>query len=268
MRTLTAFGHWALITGASAGIGREFARQLAAGGLKVVLVARREDRLQALAEELREAHGTEVRVVPLDLAREDCAEVLTAALHDIPVDVLVNNAGFGDAGSFWSRDPARIKQMVKLNCLAPALLARAFLPGMVARDRGAVITVSSVLGLFACPYEGLYAATKAFDLSLGEALHHELRGTKVAAITICPSTTDTEFLLAEGVDPDTVRKLYRRADSPEKIVGITLKALGRKATVGPRDFRLAAWAQRLLPRGILPRVIGLGGKKSLVQSRP
>ena len=267
MTTLTQFGEWALVTGASAGIGREFARQLAAAGLHVAIVARREDRLNELAGELHSAYGVEVRPIPLDLATDDCAERIQQSLNGIEIDVLVNNAGFGDAGAFWSREPHMITQMVKLNCLAPALLTRAFLPGMVARDRGAVVMVSSVLGMFACPYEGLYGATKAFDLSLGESLYHELRGTKVAAVTICPSITDTEFLLAEGVDPDKVRKMYRHADSAEKIARITLKALGRKSTVGPRDFHLTGWAQRFVPRGLLPRVVGLGMKKQLVQSR-
>jgi len=267
MGKFSQFGEWALVTGASAGIGREFARQLAAGGLHVAIVARREDRLHELASELHSEHGVEVRPIAMDLATDDCVERVFDALNGIAIDVLVNNAGFGDAGSFWTRDPGQITKMVKLNCLTPALLTRAFLPGMVDRDRGAVIMVSSVLGMFACPYEGLYGATKAFDLSLGESIHHELKGTKVAAVTICPSITDTEFLLAEGVDPDRVRKMYRRADSAEKIARITLKALGRKSTVGPRDFHLTGWAQRFVPRTFLPRVVGLGMKKQLVQSR-
>lgn len=267
MASFKKFGEWALVTGASAGIGREFARQLAAGGLHVALVARREDRLRDLAHELHDTHGVEALPIAMDLGTDDCANRVREALGGTEVDVLVNNAGFGDAGSFWTRDPARITQMVKLNCLAPALLTREFLPGMVERDRGAVITVSSVLGLFACPYEGLYGATKAFDLSLGESLHHELGGTKVAAVTICPSITETEFLIAEGVDPDKARRMYRRADSAERIARITLKALGRKATVGPRDFHLTNWAQRIVPRQLLPKVVGLGMKKQLVQSR-
>ena len=267
MATLTHFGEWALVTGASAGIGREFARQLAAGGLHVVLAARREDRLNELAAEIRSEHGVEARPIAIDLTTDDAADRLCGSLDGLTIDVLVNNAGFGDAGTFWTREPGKIARMVKLNCLTPTMLTRALLPGMVERDRGAVIMVSSVLGMFACPYEGLYGATKAFDLSLGESLHHELRDTKVAAITICPSTTDTEFLLAEGMDPDKVRKLYRHADSAEKIARITLKALGRKPTVGPRDYHLLKWVQRVVPRQLLPRVIGLGMKKQLVQSR-
>jgi short-subunit dehydrogenase len=240
MGTLARFGDWALITGASAGIGQEFARQLAAEGMHLVIVARRTDRLDTLAAELTQAHGVQVRPVSLDLTADDAVDALVAATADIEVGLLINNAGFGDAGRFWRREPA--------------LLTRALLPGMIERKRGAIITVASVLALFPVPYETTYAATKAFDLSFGEALAHELKATGVVSMVLCPSLTATEMIVAEGFDEAIATKVYRYADPPAKVVRIALRSLGRKRTAGPRDYHIVSWVVRLSHRSVLSRV--------------
>ncbi len=261
---LQRYGGWAIITGASSGIGAEFARQIAAQGVSCILVARRENRLRSIAKELAQEHNVDVQYVVQDLASDDCADVLEEAIGDVEVGMLVNNAGFGDGGAFHTREEHRIAEMVKLNCLAPALLTRRFLPHMIERQKGAVITVASVLGLFPCPYEALYGATKAFDASFGEALYYELQGTGVDAITISPALTATEFLIAEGLPAHHVDRIYRGATPASRIASITLKALGRRPVVGPRDFHLASFGLRVLPRGWITRAVSIGMKRNLL----
>lgn len=248
MPNLKDYRGWALITGASAGIGREFARAIAARGVSCVLVARRADRLEELAVELREKHGVECRCVEQDLAAPGAVDRVVEAVADIPIGILVNNAGLGHAGRFESRDPARLAAMVQLNCAVPVLLTRAFIPAMVERKRGAVIMVSSVLGIVTCPYESVYAATKAFDLHLGEALYSEYRGSGVDVITLCPQATKTEFLTAQGFTQEESDTRHRMANRPEDIVELTLRKLGRKPTTGPFLMTAADAIIRILPR--------------------
>jgi len=262
-KSLNEYGGWALVTGASAGIGEAVAREMAAAGVNCVLVARRAERLEALAAELRDRHGVETRCVAADLATRDGVDDAVAAVSDLPIGILVNNAGFGDGGEFHTKEPDRIAEMIALNCQAVALLARAFLPAMIERNNGAVITVASTLGLVGCPYEATYGATKAFDLSFSEALSGELRGTGVTTLCVCPALTRTELLEVQGFSPEHVNKIYQNADSPEKIARMACRALGRKATVGPRDFMLVSFLARILPRTTLAHLIG-GGLKRMV----
>ncbi|GMV90746.1 MAG: short-chain dehydrogenase [Candidatus Hydrogenedentota bacterium] len=248
MPNLKVYQGWALITGASAGIGREFARAIAARGVSCVLVARRADRLEELAVELRDQHGVECRCVEQDLTAPSAVDRVVEAVADIPIGILVNNAGLGHAGRFESRDPARLAAMVQLNCAAPVLLTRAFIPAMVERKRGAVIMVSSVLGIVTCPYESVYAATKAFDLHLGEALYSEYRGSGIDVITLCPQATKTEFLTAQGFTQEESDARHRMANRPEDIVELTLRKLGKKPTTGPFLMTAADTIIRFLPR--------------------
>jgi short-subunit dehydrogenase len=192
------YGEWALITGASAGIGLEFARALAAGGMSCVLTARRENRLDALAAELRERHHVETRVIAADLAAPDGADRLAAAVADMPIAMLVNNAGFGYAGRFDKLDTERLRTMVQVNCVAPVVLTSKILPAMVKRGRGAVIIVGSVAGRQPLPLHAVYSATKAFDLLLGEALWCELRGSGIDVLVLEPGPTATEFQAVAG----------------------------------------------------------------------
>ena len=187
------YGSWALVTGASAGIGREFARALAREGLHVALSARRESELEALAEELEKAYGIETRVVPADLATAAGAEFLLAQVADLEIAVLVNNAGFGYSGRFDLQDRDRLLQMVQLNCAAPVALTAELLPAMRQRGRGAVIFTGSVAGLQPLPLHALYAATKAFDNLLAEGLWGELHGSGIDVLALEPGSTESEF---------------------------------------------------------------------------
>ena len=164
------YGLWALITGASSGIGREFARQVAARGLNVVLTARRADRLEALADELAMRHAVDTRVVAVDLCYDDFLDPIRAATADLEVGLLVNSAGFSRTGPFLDMDRDEMQRMLNLNVRAPALLTREYGPPMRARRRGGVVMVASVTGFVGTPLWSLYAATKGFDLLLGDCL--------------------------------------------------------------------------------------------------
>ena len=189
----------ALITGASSGIGEEFSRQLAARGYELVLVARRKDRLEVLAEEL----PTQTHVVACDLIKE--AEKLKGKVdkQGIQIDLLVNNAGFGLRGHFADLDPEREAEMVRVNCEAVVTLTHAFLPAMIERGQGGVITVASTAGMQPLPYETTYGATKAFAISFMEALSMELRGTGVKCLVVNPGPVRTEWQAVAGYDEKT-----------------------------------------------------------------
>jgi uncharacterized protein len=179
-----------LITGASAGLGEEFARQLSARGDRLVLVARRKDRLDALTKELGNA-----RAVALDLGQADSAKRLMANLeaHGEHVDTLINNAGFGLIGRFARRDPERLREMIDLNVGTLTDLTRAIVPGMIERGRGAILNVASTAAFQAGPGMAVYFATKAYVLSFSEALHEELKPHGIKVSCLCPGPTKTEF---------------------------------------------------------------------------
>src|SRR6266480_4553207 len=173
-------GEVALVTGASSGIGAEFARQLSQRGYEVILVARREARMRELASRLQgPAH-----VIACDLVNDAASLAEKVAALDRPVDVLVNNAGFGTHGHLAQIDAARDAEQVRLNCEALVTLTHAFLPGMLERRRGGVINVASSAGFQPIPYESVYAATKAFAISFTDALHTELRGTRIRVMAV------------------------------------------------------------------------------------
>ncbi len=251
MERLRKYGDWALVTGASSGIGREFARLLAIQGLNCVLVARREDRLTELKEELEKRHGVSCRVHACNLVESGAVDTLVSAVHGIHVGLLVNNAGFGYSGPFVDREPNRLEDMVLLNCLVPVQLTRAFLPAMVARGVGAVVMVSSLLGFIPCPFDSVYGAGKAFDLSFGEALWAELRGTGVDVITLCPGPTKTEFFAVDGLKLEQARRMERFASSPESMAKLALDKLGKKPTTGPFLSRLTSCSVRFAPRRLV-----------------
>lgn len=192
-------GSTAVITGASSGIGTEFARQLAARGHGVFLVARREERLRELAGELEQQHGVRAEVAAADLADPAAAEALPGRVAErgLEVDVLVNNAGFTTVGDVHE-NPDRQLGMIHVNIEALVALTTAWLPGMTQRGLGAVINVASVAGFQPIPVQAVYAATKAFVLSFSEAVAAELRGTGVTMTALCPGPVATEFLEAGG----------------------------------------------------------------------
>ncbi len=240
------YGDWALVTGASAGIGAEFARALAREGLSVVLTARREDRLRGLADELEKSFNVAARVVPVDLAEPDGPDQLVDAIADLEIGVLVNNAGVGYAGRFDKQETGRLGQLVALNCVAPTVLTSRLLSGpsgMVARGRGAVIFTGSAAGHQPMPLHGVYAATKAYDLFLGEALFIELRGQGVDVLVLEPGATATEFQQVAG-------ETSRPTGDPTAVVRTALECLGLQPSVLPGwlNWLRANAASRLGPR--------------------
>jgi hypothetical protein len=245
----------ALVTGASAGIGREFCRQLAARGYDLVIVARDAVRLDALADELRSAHGVAVYVLPADLTRDaDVERVASHAAADARLAMIVNNAGFGTVG-YLASAPADLQDaMLRLQVLAPLRLTRAGLPGMLARRRGAVINVSSVAGFVYSPGTVNYCASKAYLTTFTEGLALELAGSGVAAQALCPGFTRTEFHQRMGPDArPRPRHLWMTVDA---VVRASLGQLDRGGPVvcvpGLRNKLLVAVI------GILPRrAIGL-----------
>jgi len=246
MPALSSYGPWALVTGASAGIGEAFARALAEAGVNVALTARREDRLRALAAQLEPRVRT--RVVPLDLAVEGAPRRLAEALGDLEIGILVNNAGFGMAGRFENASYERLLDMVRLNCVSVAALGRLFLPPMRTRGRGAMIVVASAAGYQPLGLAAAYGATKAFDLMLGEALWAEMRGTGVDVVAVSPGPVETEFQAVAGETPHAGAKA---AD----VVRVAFAALGRKpSVVVGSGNKIRAWSVRLAPRALVARL--------------
>lgn len=243
------YGDWALVTGASAGIGVEFARAFARDGVSLVLAARRGDRLVSLAAELGKEHGVEVRVVACDLATPEGVRQCLAAVEHVDLGILVNNAGVGYSGRFDLQSPERLSAMVQLNCAAPVALTAELLPKLRARGRGAVIFTGSVAGSQPLPLHALYAATKSFDNLLGEALWGELRGTGVDVLVLEPGSTETEFQATAG-------ELAHEGETAEKVVRVALRALGQQPSVvsGAFNWLRANGAMRLLPRSLLALV--------------
>jgi len=219
---LGRYGPWAIVTGASSGIGEQFARLLAARGLSLVLVARRKDRLEALAHELRQAHAVEVLTVPLDLSSPDAFETLCEVCTGKEVGLLVSNAGMGLKGEHCAQDPEVLKQLLFTNCHAPLQLTRAFVPEMVRRGRGGVILTGSMEGYLGFPYSTSYAATKNFVHALGEGLWGELRGSGVDILVLAPGPTDTEILRRSGADPNAMVGLQ----TPRQVAQFGLERLG------------------------------------------
>ena len=243
----------ALITGASAGLGVEFARQLSARGHQLVLVARRKDRLDALAAELGNA-----RVVACDLGEPGAVAGLMADIlaHGETVGLLVNNAGFGLGGRFASLDGPRQRSMIDLNCGALTQLAHAVLPDMMARKQGQILNVASTAAFQPGPGMAIYFATKAFVLSFTEALHEELRATGIIVSALCPGPTATEFGAAAGFAPGgPIDKLSANAVD---VVRAGLDGLdANRAVVIPGLLNKAgAQGHRLLPRAWLRRIAG------------
>ena len=212
----------ALVTGASSGIGAEFAKQLSTRGYEVVLVARRRDRLDQLASTLA---GT-AHVIECDLAND--AGSLQSKVHasGLEVDLLVNNAGFGTYGRFAQIDAAREAEEVRVNCEALVTLTHAFLPGLLARRRGGVITVASTAGMQPLPYEAVYSATKAFARAFSDALATELRGSGVHVLCVNPGPVPTEWQQVAGHDADYVPPVPGKI-SAEQVASESLRAFDR-----------------------------------------
>lgn len=217
---------WAVVTGASGGLGRGFATRLASEGLPLVLVARSAGVLHDLADELHDTYGVEVEVLVADLADPEDLAAVVADLETRHVELLVNNAGFATHGEFATEDPARIAEEVTVNCLALSLLARAAAPGMVARGRGAIVNVASTAAFQPIPMMALYAATKAFVLRLSLAMWHELRGAGVTVQALCPGATETNFWAVAGAEEN-----FKNRRSVSQVVATCFDALAKGSPV-------------------------------------
>lgn len=245
-------GSTCLVTGASSGIGAEIARELARRGHGITLVARREERLRELAEELS---GVRVEVLACDLTDPAARERMIAAVAErgLTVEVLVNNAGFGSAGRVDELDPAQEVRMVRTNVEAPVALCMAYLPGMVQRGRGGVLNVASTAAFQPLPRQSTYAATKAFVLSYTDAMHADLKGTGVTVTALCPGPVRTEFTKGTGlgVSEEKVPAAFWKEAAEVARAGVAGLEKGKRTVVAGRLNAIGAVAGRLTPRALL-----------------
>jgi len=258
----------ALITGASAGIGRELARLFAADGHELLLVARRLPELQALCAELSGRHGVQARAVACDLASKGALDELLVELRGLELDYLVNNAGFGTVGEFAELAAEREAAMVELNVTAVLRLTRAVLPGMVARRKGWILNVGSTAGFQPGPYMATYYASKAFVNSFSEALSYELRASGVSVTVSCPGPTSTEFGALSGVDQSRLFKLG--AASAASVASEAYRAMLRRQPMVVHG--LINWflvqSLRLSPRAVVRAIIALLNRPPELKAKP
>ncbi|MNI08070.1 3-oxoacyl-[acyl-carrier-protein] reductase FabG [compost metagenome] len=252
---IQAHNKWTLITGASSGIGEAFAHEFAARGSHLILTARSEYKLVALAEKLRMKHGIQTEVIVSDLSKEGSpAKLYQECLErGRSVDILINNAGFGSHGLFEQLSGDRKHEEVMLNVLAVVDLTHLFLPELLRKRSGVVINVASTAAFQPDPYMAVYGATKAFVLSFTESLWEENRKRGVQFLAICPGSTETSFFDVVGADEASVGK----RDTPENVVQVALRSLeaGRPyAIAGFRNY-IAAQASRFLTRKFMLRIV-------------
>lgn len=245
-----------LITGASSGIGAAFAHKLAARGRNVLLVARSEEKLIALCNELGRQTSIRAQYVAIDLEQPEAADQLLEETkrRELEIEMLVNNAGFGSMGDFAKLDLERELQMIRLNIGAVVAVTHKFLGPMRERKRGTIINVASTAGFQAVPFMATYAATKAFVLSFSEALWDENRLHGVHVMAVCPGVTETNFFEASEIERPPMRTVH----TPEEVVETALDALARqKSTVisGWTNW-LTIEAERFVPRNVVTKVVG------------
>ena len=247
-------GKWALITGASAGIGTALARELAAGGTNLVLTARRRDRLAGLAAELSAKHNIRTLICVADLAQPLGPQQIFSFTEEknITVDLLVNNAGFGAYGEFRKVALERLVEMTQVNVTAVVHMTHLYLPGMISRGAGDILIVASTAAFQAVPYISTYAATKTFDLHFAEGLAEEVRQYGVRVCALCPGSTATEFFQVAGQRNHT----RRDPETPEKVAHVGLRALaaGKSSVISGFKNWVGAESVRLVPRGLVARV--------------
>lgn len=252
-------GRWALVTGASNGLGVDFARELAARGCHLVLVARREDRLREVATELETTYQVKVEIEVADLGVREAPEILCQRLQvrDRQIDILVNNAGFGAYGKFleipWEREHA----MLELDIVTVVQLTKLFAGDMVDRGYGRILQVASVGAYQATPTYASYSAAKSFVLLFSEAVHHELRGTGVTCTTVSPGITATAFLEVSGQRPTLYQRIFMM-QSP-RVAAIAIRAMlrGRSSVIPGLANKLMAQSIRFTPRRLATAIAGV-----------
>ena len=240
----------ALITGASSGLGVEFARQLAARGCNLILVARREDRLQAVRAAIQAQYDVEIKIVVADLSSSEAVQ----ALHDeiradgLSVDILINNAGFGVFGEHMQIRWQREQQMLMLDIMALTQLTKLFAQHMLAGKGGYILQISSIGAYQPSPNYAAYAAAKSFVLNFGEALNYELRGTNTSCTVLSPGVTATEFLEVAGQRPTLYQRILMMNSADVVRIGLNAMFKRKSSVVSGWLNAFMVWSNRLLPR--------------------
>ncbi len=249
-------GKWALVTGASAGIGVALAEELARGGTNLVLTARRRDRLEVLAQKLTAAHKIHTEIFVADLSQPGAPEKIFqfTKAQGIEIELLINNAGFGAYGEFPTVETLKLTEMVQVNCAAVVHLTRLYLPEMVAREHGDVLMVASTASFQSVPYISTYAATKAFDLLFAEGLAEEMRPHGIRVCALCPGSTESEF--AEVAGQKHIAATRANRETAEKVARTGLRALaaGKSYVISGLANYLGVLGQRLVSRGFVARI--------------
>jgi short-subunit dehydrogenase len=247
---------FALVTGASSGLGAAFAQALASRGTGVALLARRRDRLEHEAKDIANRYGVRTMVIEQDLTAPNATTAITEQLDGTPVDILINNAGFANAGPFAGLDPERVRREIDLDVSSVVELSRAFLPAMAERGNGVIVNVASTAALQPTPYMAVYGASKAFVLSFSQALSTEYRKSGVRVVALCPGPVDTEFFdVVDGKPRNGGRSpiMVGSMRSPESVVKAALRGVDRGATMVTPGLAQQALlvANRLTPRRIV-----------------
>lgn len=243
-------GKWALVTGASSGLGVDFARTLAAQGCNLILVARRADLLLQQQQEISSSYGVQVMTIPMDLSLPTAPQELYDQIKQAgkTVDVLINNAGFGLYGSFTSIPWERERNMLELDIITLVHLTKLFVQDMVARNFGFILLIASIGAYQPSPLYATYSAAKSFVLNFGEALNYELRGTNVKCSVLSPGITATEFLKVSGQKPTLYQRLVMMQSADVARIGISNMLKGRPSVVPGWLNAVMAWSNRLMPR--------------------
>lgn len=249
-------GKWAIVTGASAGIGKALAEELARGGTHLVLTARRRERLEQVGQQLRTAHKIQTKVFVADLTQPDAPQKIFQFTKDesLEIELLINNAGFGAYGEFHRVGPQKLLDMVQVNCSAVVHLTRLYLPEFAARRHGDVLILASTTSFQSVPYISTYAATKAFDLLFAEGLAEEMKPYGVRVCALCPGSTESEFAEVAGQTELAATRTHR--ETAEKVARTGLRALasGRSYVISGVPNYLGVLGQRLVSRRFVSRV--------------
>ncbi|MEM8545515.1 MAG: SDR family oxidoreductase [Cyanobacteria bacterium P01_H01_bin.119] len=260
-------GKTALITGASSGIGAEFAQALARLGMNLILVARSADKLQALSQDLQQHYGIQADSISVDLSREHSGRYVYEEVQQrhLSVDMLINNAGFSTHGNFETIPADRDHQQIMLNTVSLVDLTHAFIPNMLSKGEGTIINIGSTTSFYPLPYQAVYGATKAFVLSFSEALWAEYQGKGIKVLAICPGATETAFFDAMG------SHLTTHKHSPQEVVRIGLSALTQNRHYVVPGFRNTFESNilpRFLPRDVMARLVSRISQKIFSPASP
>lgn len=243
------YGEWALITGASSGIGEAFAEKLASKGINLAIAARRIDRLIALSERLQQSYNVKIIPIQVDLTAHDFLSSIQSNLKNIEIGILINNAGIGLNGNFKDFAPEEISNLIQLNCIVPSLLTSSFLGGMIQKRKGAIIFLSSTVGLNPTPFMSIYSASKSFNYFLGDSLWYELKNYNIDVLTLVPGSTKTEF-------PRLNKNKFLTA-SPEHVADSAIEALGKKNYIVDGFLnKVFVQGSKLLPKKFLIKFTG------------